>query len=120
MNYLKQIWPEIKWAAILLIAFLLAPNVLLWIDPSTAQMDLGVMQVLLYAAQKIIISSLLVWALLKMGFPTLWRYITRENDAGETEFRADWSTTLPEFRLLITMGTIVAILAFVAITLATS
>ena len=123
MNYLKEISKDLLWIGLSVAGFVLAPQLILLLDPTAGTTDLGVLQLLLLAATRIFAGWALTWATIKLGFRTVHLYIASHTESDGTKvgsgFLRDWNLLPPWGRILATLACVFFAAFFALVCIAT-
>ena len=111
MNFVKSNLKELFSFLLILMGFFLVGKIATWIDPTSALIDLGWLQVLVGAVLKATIGLLAMWLLLEAGFPTFRDY------ANKGQFRKDFEDLAPFARVAAFLCVVVSLLLFLAVCL---
>jgi hypothetical protein len=81
-----SLWPD-SWALPLtFIGLYLSYKVLLWIDPTAGQFDIGYIQALLLVAVVIVVFNTLAFLGIEFNWPTLWHYY-KDTESRSKDFK---------------------------------
>lgn len=123
MNHLKEISKDLLWIALSVAALVLAPQVILLLDPTAGTTDLGVLQLLLLAATRVFAGWALAWATIKLGFRTVHLYISHRVDKDGSKvgsgFLHDWHLLPPWGRVVATLACVFFAAFFALVCIAT-
>ncbi len=114
MQYLKEIYRDLKWVLIFVLLFVLSPRLLNWFDPSAGTLDSGYLHAIMLGGLCFFFVFLLVWAALHMGFPQLWSYIERGREGQPSQFQLDWQGAPAAGRIAV-LVVVICLLAFIAV-----
>jgi hypothetical protein len=74
-----KLWPEVWSIPLGLVAWLVSPMILHWIDPTAATFDSGVLQQILFASIGIVVVNGLAWAGLRFNLGGLFNWYANES-----------------------------------------
>lgn len=75
---LIKLWPELWAVPLVLMAIILSPYFLRWMDPTAATYDAGVLQIYIFAALGLTLGNALVWLGIRLNFFGMYRFYARD------------------------------------------
>lgn len=112
MNHLKQIWPEIRWAVLILVLLAVAPYGLRLVDPTAATLDAGTLHLEILGAFRVFVRLVIVWGVLKVGFGTVHGFIS-PGSGGVSEFGRAWNDLRCWQKVTVTVAVVALVMWFV-------
>jgi len=73
-------WSEVITIPLAIVLWKFSPTLLRWLDPTAGTYDAGVFQILIWATVALLYVSGVVWLVLKLSFPGIFKFFTKLDD----------------------------------------